>query len=383
MDNIYNEADTFPKILDTCMVDGLLNISKLRCEANKRRFKYKYENLDRIIFFIEPNTRISSSSPYIKHIQYAGGLVCEYVGHWVQVCTPVPVFERRTENTIIDDEYFVFPVYDATIINLYYSQYSNEWMYGTKRSFNIINSTWRDVKFSSILEPLTKIIENGELDIAKTYIYAIVDPRIHIFNKTAACYLIGSTDGVEFELGGTSHLTVAEAFDRIDNAMNTFINDGVVELGYIFRNGKHSYIVETDLLLKIRDILYKPVIQRNVSREVNKIMVSNMVDMDYIVARAYFNHYSSSLQLFPIFEELFQQIRDHMLAIVNYCCLRLHHSEVEEFAPYNDFFTSNYTNLLRIKQKKSDIPLFDRIKNYIYSYNKKIETFFQILKYKK
>lgn len=416
----------YKNILDRATIDGTLDVNMLKNEAHKQKFKFKYENgnTERIIFYIEYKPTL------LNNKMFCNGLIFEYIDinnvdhsslcenknidvnviennvnvigsnnsenvnviennvflnqkEWTLVCLPMPVFEQRTKDTVITDEYYIYPIKDATIVNVYFSRYLNKWCFGTKRSFNIYDQSWRGVPYSEILKPIEAELYSMDLDMTMTYVYSITDPRIHLFSKTAVCEQIAKFDvkNMLIEINAEClDIPVSTAMNNVAGTYKNYLNTGDVNLGYIFRNGHHSYIVESDLLRSIKKILYAPTIERGLSGKRNKELLQYTNDIDYIIVRAYFMYFDAAQKLFPSFVPYFESIRGRMSELIMYLKARVFHETPDGLEEYETFYSSNMGNLSNLRRQRTGESLFVKIRKYVFYNNKIIETFFSIIK---
>ncbi len=310
--DIINILNSCSDVNDT---NNIIDLAILKQSALKHQFKFKYENndLSRIIFYIE-NKPVNPS----RLLKYCNGLICEYVANtWRVVCMPLPVFEHFDNNVVLDETFAVFPLHDATVINVYYSHLLEKWCYGSKRSFDIINLTWRDIAYTDILSNLCETNNNFENhDKSKTYVFAVTDPRIHLFARASMVDLVATTSTEEMDMDALE-LAPSDAIAMNKNAYTNFIKTGVAHFGYIMRNGTSSYALESDLMIAIKRVLYKPSIIRTANRrDVEVLNYTN--DLNYIITRAYFHNYTMALSLFPQFEPNFLKIRQELGTMIKY-----------------------------------------------------------------
>ena len=57
-------------------------------------------------------------------------------GEYKVVCFPTQYYCNRTLFNKTED-FNIYPIYDGTIVNVYYSLLENKWLFGTHKSFNI------------------------------------------------------------------------------------------------------------------------------------------------------------------------------------------------------------------------------------------------------
>lgn len=267
--------------------------------CKKNRIKYKYEKtLDRLLFYTNANIPNRSNLTY-----YCNGMICEQIeGVWEIVCYPLPnLSEMKHFDRNVD--YHVYPVYESSIINLYYSKLLNKWCYGTKKSFNIFDQTWRGVEYSSVLEKI-EIPEDKD----STYVFSVSDERLHIFGRKTSHTLIGKGSKYSMEFFDDLELTVDAALDSSRNALRKFLSDGKINLGFIFRSPNSSILCETDLMKKISRMVYKPNYLK--SKTERELLFKKNGDLDYIIAKCYVNDYGLVEKMFPQFLPKFKLLKE-------------------------------------------------------------------------
>ena len=357
-------------ILNSITADGEVNLNELKQAAHRHGFKFKYTNgdLTRLIFYVEHRPL----NPTVA--RYCNGMVCElFEGTWHCVCMPLAVLEDRNGERVDLTDYAIMEIYDATMVNIYYSKQADQWQFGTKRSFNIIEQSWRGVEYKDILANLMPEIATFDKD--KTYVYAVTDPRIHLFAKVATFKRVAVCNLEEIEMDGLE-MTVAEAMANIKNAMTLYHDNDVVCLGYIFRNGTHSYAFETNLMRKIKKILYRPTIVRKNGR-VDKEVLAQTNDLDYIIVRAYFHHYRD-ISLFKVLQPLFQQVRGCIDDVANAII-----DEAPTSSPIQQFIDDHRSAISAIKNQcgKNKKRLWVNLHKFIFD-NKNTKLFLELYKNK-
>lgn len=367
----------FINILNTATENGSLNVNMLKNIAYKRNFKFKYEdnNTNRIIFYYEKKL---PSGDQVDFRRYCNGLICEYTDEWKIVCLPMFLFEYLPDQSILNDQtHTVFPVYDATIVNIYYSLLFEKWCFGTKRAFDISNQSWRGVTYTEILKPLVSSLDFNTLDRNITYIYAVTDPRVHLFAREESYNLIAQINYENYELSGIE-MSVTDAINSIPNAIDHYKQTGEIILGYIFRSPEHSYIIESDLMLAIKKILYYPTIIRDNNGQRNMDVLKYTNDIDYITVRAYFKYYKQALELIPYFNARFLKIRQLIVQLIKYIISRLRD---ENIVNDNLYFCGFYDrHIIKLRNLIGRGSLFEKIRQYIFYDNDVIVTFYIILK---
>lgn len=330
--------------------------------AKEEKIKFKYENDDftRILFY----NKSRPNHPTVN-TQISNGLICELVdGNWEIVCYPLPAFEN-TKNIPTDVSNFsVFPVYEATIINVYFSRLSKKWMYGTRKSFDISTQEWRDVKYSDFINQFNLVHE----DEKRTYIYAFSDARIHLYSNKTSCTLLATiqSDG-EYE-----------CYDCLDvpaeEAIKNYRDSG---LGYILRDGNNSYLLESNLMKSISKILYKP--SRHRDRKLTLKYAKNLNDTNYIIVRAFMLFQKEAAELIPSFKREFGILRKIINTFTNYIYCVMTDSKPFTCA-YSDtimeFYKSHINSFNRVQLNRSTKK---NIKSLIFEF-KIIETLFPILR---
>jgi hypothetical protein len=327
------------------------------------KFKYEDENFNKILFYTESKPADPSAVA-----RFANGYICECVdGKWEAVGLPLPVMENtKTLNYLTENinSYMVFPVHEATIINCYWSNLENRWMFGTKKSFDISDQMWRGLKYSDVIKQYDLPLE----DKNTTYIFALSDARWHLRCKKSQMILIATHDK-------DGNITCEDALDiEPVEALRIYRN---TNFGFIFRNAEHSFILESDEFAAVSKILYKPSRHRN--RHTMVQYAQNLSDMDYITTRAYFLHSIDTAYYFPELMQDFQRIKKIVEFFVNHICAIILDKPTAECpfsAAIEDFYNTNKKSFLAIKDRRS----FKKKIRFAMAELKIIETIFPVLK---
>jgi len=274
--------------------------------SNNVNFKYINNDLSRVLFYRNNNRETTNILN-----RYANGMIIENVeGVWKIVCFPLQNFTGNKYYKV--GEFVVFPIYDGTIINVYYSLQLKQWCYGTKKSFNIYNETWRGVKYSDIIN-----INTSELNIENTYIYVITDPKIQLWAEKAETRIICISNINSIEYTDIIDISVAEAMRNKNNALKIYDETrGANKIyGYILRNENTSFIFKSSLFYILAKVLYKPLYINNSSKK-QQILYNN--DMKYVIARAYLYFRYDAIKYFPMFKEQFKLMRQRYENLCKY-----------------------------------------------------------------
>jgi hypothetical protein len=332
--------------------------------SNKIKFKYENNNLDQILLYNEGKPKEAN---FVS--KYSNGLILEKVeGKWRIVCYPLPAFENIYGSDLNEkiESYSVMPVYDATIVNRYWSEADQKWKFGTGKSFDISTQSWRGVSFGDMLSQF----EFPDSDKNITYVYAVSDPRIHLCTEQAYCKLVATNNSETGDIECRDCLEI--------DPVEAYKNYRTSGYGYIFRGESHSYILESDKFRDISKILYKTSRHRN--RQIMLRYAQHLNDMDYIICRAYFLFNMEASLYFPTFMPDFFKIRN----IVGHFVNKIKSVILKETPPYDcpfnaeimQFYENNKKNIMSLGR---DRALKKKLFKYIMEL-KIIEIIFPILK---
>jgi hypothetical protein len=294
--------------------------------AIKFKIKFKYDKtFDKILFY---TTRRLKKNNNIN--MWCNGLIVEFTNEWKIICQPLANFTNFTKNTIKDlaktgdpsaaksndetgdssnietEEFWLFPIHDAMIINVYYSK--DQWHYGTNKSFDIREQSWRGLKYSEIIN-----IDTLNFDKNNTYNYAFSNKKIHLFQDDKLELI--AVNGIEFacapfkicETGAELLEYIKKSKIKNISAFDDYCKTGEINLGFVVRSPSISLIFESSLFQKIARMLYKPP-YCNIN-DINRIKkIKQIEDINYIYAKCY-NFYRNDAQklfsvMLPIFEYL-------------------------------------------------------------------------------
>ncbi len=359
------------------------------CKENRIKFKYQ-GSLDKIIFYTENNVPNRSNITY-----YANGLICEYYDmKWHISCFPLPNLSnyKHYDKNI---EYNIFPIYEGTVVNIYYSKIFNKWCFGTKKSFDLYDQEWRGIKYSSILDK----IPLGDLDMNYTYIYNFTDKNLHLFSanhiqfpqkeqwgdeETTIFNILGKCNTQEIECFGDVEVKIEDVFTQSKNALDMFFKNKQINFGYILRSVNSSILIESSLLKKINMMVYKPLVFKNKNKRQEEYKKNS--NINYIIAKCYIHNYKFSEIMFPSFKEKFKLIKTTESKLIEYLIKKYSTREVpfkknnnvpfEEIKIFEDFVIKHAIELNTLLFKNS--RLRNIIQDYIFK-NKDIEFIFNLL----
>lgn len=355
---------------NTVTKEFLCNMSK----EYKLQFYFE-DTLNRILFYSD--RRLTVVNPINK---YANSLIVELInGEYKIVCFPMPCLcNRKLFNKT--EEFYIYPLYEGTVINIYFSLLDNEWKFGTHRAFNICDkNTWRGVSWKSIVSKME--LEYDTLDKSKTYTYNVQDSDIHLFSRKDNFRLLAiSCPTGEVEFFDDIQISLREVFENCENSINNYINGGTYSLGYIFRNQYYSFTFESRLMNIILDLLYRPPNTRN--RTIRKTFIEYNNDIDFVKLKCYLYDRDLCTFLFPMFEQDFKKITGIMVSLTNYLELVLSTFSYEGTLPkpellplYKSYYEKNQVNLKKIKSRNMRISLSDYVNR-----NKDIFLFYKMFK---
>lgn len=293
--------------------NNIVNVESLNQLSKNFKIKYKYENtMDKLLFYTQNNSSTHTNISY-----YSNGIICEYFeNEWHIVCFPLPnlsspkFFDKKTE-------YIAYPIYEGTVVNVYFSKLKNKWCYGTKKSFDLSEKTWRGVNYSDIFQ----CINTDTFDKKNTYVFCVTDRRLHLFTanfmqEQTTCVKLGECNPAEIECIGEIEIDINIIPDLCKNALIEYLNTGEALLGFILRSVNSSIIFESSLMKKINNMIYKPRFIKGKNEREREINNNN--NMNYVIARNYINDYKYSEKMFPDFIAKFKIIKNTESALIDY-----------------------------------------------------------------
>lgn len=371
-----NNENKLLNYLNIATNGGDIDIAYIRKMSYQNDFRFAYEknNNKRIIFYTDRSI--------IKPIhKICNGVIFELIdGEWRCVCVPLPVFKRYNCNQLIDlDKRLIVQAHDATIVNVYYSYYYEQWQISTKRCMDICDRTWRGVSYDEVLNDVK--MEFSKLDKNFTYVYALRDPRIHMFKPEKVIYPVArcSIDKIErydepIDINATMIKQLCtDSIYNLDNPCYGFI-------AYMPGEYEVEYYIESSLMKKIRETLYMPTIVRDMDKKIDQNVIKLINDNNYMIVRSFFNNRKDAELMFPTFNDTFRRVNNIINGCVNYCIKKINnidYDDRDELSAYQLFWDSNYQYLRNLQP---DDKLFNKIKNFIFTNkNKNIELFSSLL----
>jgi hypothetical protein len=330
------------------------------CKKHGIQFKYQDNNIDRIIFYV--NNKIAK--PDIINTN-CNGMIMERTLNdgWKIVCRPMPAFQATSQITInnqfnnqFNNQLNLFPVYETTIINVYWSVLKNKWCFGTKKAFDISMYVWRGVDYNLILQRFFNTdggIDVEKLERGKTYIYAFAVPELHIFTKQTFINHIGTHDGELECYGQIEHnFTLEEIKQQNASALEKFYESQVKFFGYIVRGAEGSFLLESTLLRKINYLVYKP--QFHKDKELRLQFFKYNADIFYVIARCYVSEKTKkTLLLFPEFETHLERCRQIDREFREFCEHVIKKKELPEHTVFKLIYQKYAYKLHNIKSVKT------------------------------
>lgn len=260
--------------------------ANIRSQIYKRGILASYDPNDgRMIFYTSKNQRFSDADPLKLE---CNGLVFDSQ-NIEPLVIPSISYRSNIDTNIVNtylsnDLYDILRVEDGTVINLYW--WLDSWRISTARSYDLTDKKWGSLTYKEVLKSI--LGDNKEkfynsLDISHSYTFGIKHEDSHPFwegknESINKIWFIQSTNlkdrtvsftfenELEIQQQTKSDIrpkNVKELFSELDNSLDNFIYDGLVNYGYILRSknpsktGAHSNILlESSLLQKIRQLYY-------------------------------------------------------------------------------------------------------------------------------
>lgn len=294
--------------------ENVVNKSFLNSLAKKYLIKYKYNEgiIDTVLLY----NYAKINKPNEINVDCNGTVLEHTMDGWKVVCHPLPPF--RSNKLITTNSYELFPVYEATIVNVYFSALKNRWCFGSKRCFDIAEGMWRGVSYAEVFERLRKdgLLVTDSLDKLKTYVYAFSTPNLHIFNKEYRCVLLGVGDELGYEFHDRLESSDGKTEEINRAALEMFYRTGEKHFGYILRGDNGSFILESSLISKINRMVYRP--ENVFDRELRRQYFKYNADIDYVIARCYLYYHDDAVKLFPEFVEAFNKCDKIRNGLISY-----------------------------------------------------------------
>lgn len=313
----------------------------------KVNYVYKDNNMERILLY----NRFRINEPNIVSCN-CNGLILERTldNGWKIVCRPLPAFRNISLFSETQDMH-IFPVTESTIINMYFSLIENKWCFATKKAFDISGYEWRGVKYSDIINKFENL-KSTDKQIGTTYIFSVAVPELHIFNKISKCDLIGKASETDTECyWELDTLTFETMVQNNKSALSRFYKTNERHLGYIIRGTQGCYIMESSLMRKINELVYKPEFSRD--PELRNQYISYNSDMLYVIAKCYVKEtYKNIMKLFPEFKSKLHECRGIDRDFEEYCVNILVNKPKIENIGFRVFYQKHENKLTSINAVK-------------------------------
>ncbi|MEM3062541.1 MAG: hypothetical protein QW303_03205 [Nitrososphaerota archaeon] len=263
-------------------------------------------------------------------VKASNGLILDIKNNNI-LCRPPSGFTQFSANQLIENlsKYKVYPIYDGTVINLYYSE---KWCLGTKNSIDSSKNIWRDCSFENalkdVLESYSFKWEN--LDTSLTYTIIIKHPAFHPFKqpsiwpgnekwiKYALLICATNKEGIhswpDIGIPIISEIKVnKEDLLELNKCTQKYFEKNIEILGYTFRDWNKELpdiMLTSDLMRDIRDLVYQIKEEENEEkfRDINYVALYNFLSIGKT---------GLFIKLFPQFFSLYKYFKTIMLEICN------------------------------------------------------------------
>lgn len=204
---------------------------------------------------------------------------------------------KMIENKFKSSNYKCYPVLDGTIANLYF--FKGEWKISTSKAYDasaivmVNGKTFKDVFFES----------GGSFeDLDKDFCYTVCikDEKFHVFQPGSSVTFIQRVNlktlekeifQEEIEIGWKS-LKV-----KLNNAIEMFKSKKTTFLGVILRSNEESILLESNLMIKLRNFLYNFTVSKKMNIE------HDMIYLNVIKVFLSRKDVSLYLSLFPFYKK--------------------------------------------------------------------------------
>lgn len=243
----------------------------------------------------------------------------------------MPIHEFNNGFAAVDIEYFlrknmyqIYEVQDGTTFNLYYDKLASEWVYSTKKSFDIYDNEWRNYSYKFVIEDTLSQYPDFKLEnLDKSLTYSIgikhpahhpfgqpfvYDPNLDSANWIKKAWLI-SANNIDTSTKPNIGLPIQEPINvdflskpgkkfkhlmgNCSSSMKNFLKDGTQFLGYILRSTNpetsafSDILIESNLFTELKKLIYDiPFITSKVARLKIK---NNFKNMNYVVLNSWLN----------------------------------------------------------------------------------------------
>ncbi len=254
---------------------NLTNIINIPKYATHHNINYDFSsNKTRVLFFCK------HKNDYSRVQKYANGVIFEKIGNaWTQVCFPLANLINTDDIPVPEKEFGVYPLYDATIFNVYYSLLDQQWYIGTQKKYTIEGSEFRGIKMTDLisLDKITDYFQKNNLvqDQNFTYIFAVSNPRLHVtvnsFTEEPQIRLIAKNNHV---------YNLYEGLDYSIDKIKFLMKETPSILGFIVRTDDYDYVIESESWKDLKNHFYTP--ETN-----NQIGFTNNNNINHVIVRCY------------------------------------------------------------------------------------------------
>lgn len=248
---------------------------------------------------------------------------------------------KDIENKYKSGMYKVYPVLDGTVATFYH--FNGEWRLSTTKAYDatdlimVNGKTYKDIFFES----------GGSLEFEEGYCYTVCikNNNFHIFENSNRVTLLQkvnlSTLEKEVIQPEAAPMTWKNLKFGLNNAVNSYKNSKKIFFGVILRSEKESILLESNLMIKLRNFLYNFNFAKKLEPGCDLVLAS----MLYV----YLNRRDVSLYLtlFPFYKKEFSRFSKILDFNVNLIC---------EGKPANVFCEKAISDL---SSKKIEIPKLD------------------------
>lgn len=314
--------------------------SDMHSDMKKLGIRASYESFEiadktrRVIFSSSGQRRITEMS------SEANGLILlNTAGKWSPLVIPPRTLRSNIDANFVSenfDKFEIRKVRDGTIINMYWY---DGWRIATTKGYDVTDIRWSRQTYGQIL---AEVLENvgfdlyEKLDKARSYTFGFKHPEFHPFDdgKRYDFWFVQSVvveeekfnptnPGVDFPMQEMAVVdSLRTMFRNLKGALQSFLDDGDVNFGYIMRCSdvpvEHSsMLLESSLLQKIRNLHYgnRLVYEANqLRRDRNR----------HIIIKAFLNPHGHELfiKLFPVHTPTYRTLQSIANDLVKSTVLR-------------------------------------------------------------
>ncbi len=332
---------------------GVDDIKQLRADFFKQRITVSYEVRDgacrRLIFSCAKSIKMSQKLTPIQ--VECNGLIVETDGTtWTPLVVPIPTSKCKLNTRLVNEYlsmnyYNIYPVYDGTIINLYF--YDGAWVISTARGFQMNRQVFNEMTYediiSDILQRLTSSLDEfyANLDTTRCYSFGFKHPDIHPFlecgepvfdmwyiqsvalddilnvdlytDNEYICSVIGVQQPIQFSVR-----KIHELFVLKEDAINTMSGDKPC-FGFILR-GSADNVGHDNINLLLESSLMRAIRQLWYDGHSNKFIVNRGYDRTkLILLNSYLDESRTEMftKVFPQFVQSLDEIRARIQSLVD------------------------------------------------------------------